>query len=547
MFPIRKTFAALREGERVSLFLASLLLIVSAAGLLGLAFAQTTRSVPQAGGTFAEGMVGQPANINPVLASGAPDVALTRLLFSNLSSLVDKIETDKTGKAWRVRLKENLRWSDGERLTADDVVFTVKKIQDPAVNSPLAGSWQGVSVERVSQIETAFTLANPYAFFSDNLQNLYLIPKHLFADVPPANWHLSDYNLKPIGSGPYVFSSYSKRPDGFITGYKLAPNPNYFKTRPFISDFEIKFFGNDADALKAFNAGQVDGLGGIDPQNLGSVHRSYDQILFDLPTYYAVFWNQSENPALTDPAVRNALYLSVNREELAKNVWGDGAEADYGPVPPSFADLPQITPTSTPLDAVNQLLDRAGWTLMGGVREKLVSKTLIPLSFKLTVPNLPFLMDTAQRLQNYWSQIGAQVEIISVEPSGALDQAVKNRDYEGLLLGNALNSGADLFSFWHSTQRFSPGLNLSLYQSRAADSLIESIRANFDPATRAAQFGRLEQVILNDNPAVFLYSPKYIYLASKSLRGLTPQMLTDSANRFLGVENWYVQTARVFK
>jgi peptide/nickel transport system substrate-binding protein len=280
---------------------------------------------------------------------------------------------------------------------------------------------------------------------------------------------------------------------------------------------------------------------------MNAIHRSYAKNFFDLPTYYAVFWNQSANPALTDPAVRSALYLAVNREELTRNVWGEGATPDYGPIPPSFKNLPQFTPTSTDLDAINQSLDKAGWSLAGDVRQKTISKTLIPLSFKLTVPNLPFLMDTAEKLQEYWSKIGAQVEIVSVDPSNALDDTVKNRDYEGLLLGNALNSGADLFSFWHSTQRFAPGLNLSLYQNHAVDALIESVRGNFDEEGRAGQFEKLSQTILADNPAVFLYSPKYIYLTSKSLEGLNLQMLTDPADRFLGVENWYVKTTRVLK
>lgn len=531
----------------MALFLASLLLVVSGAGIVSIVAAQTTRSVPQAGGTFTEGVVGQPASVNPVIASGAADEALIRLLFSNLTSLADKIEADKTGKTWKVRLKENLHWSDGERLTADDVVFTVKEIQDVNTNSPLSGSWQGISVERASQIEVTFTLANPYAFFSDNLQNLYILPKHLFADVPPANWRLGKFNLEPVGSGPYVFSSYDKRPDGFITTYHLAPNSYYFKASPFISNFDVAFFANSADALKNFNSGQIDGLGGPDPKTLGSVYRSYSKILFDLPTYYAVFWNQSENPALTDPVVRNALALSVDREELAQDIWGDGAEADFGPIPPSFTDLPQASPTSTPLDQINQSLDKAGWVLVGNEREKTVNKTVIPLSIKLTVPDLPFLMDTANMLQNYWSKIGVQIQIVPVDPADALDQTVKNRDYEGILLGNALNSGADLFSFWHSTQRFSPGLNLSLYQNHIADSLIEGLRSNFDPVGRAAQFQKLTTVIMNDNPAVFLYAPKYIYLASRSLHGISTDMLTDPADRFLGVESWYVKTARVLK
>ena len=120
-----------------------------------------------------------------------------------------------------MRLKEGLTWQDGQQLTSDDVVFTVQSIQDPDAHSPLYQSWQGVTATRVSELEVQFTLTNPYAFFGDNLKNLYIVPKHLYADTPPGNWHLSDYNLKPVGSGPYQFLSYNKNSDGFISSYSL--------------------------------------------------------------------------------------------------------------------------------------------------------------------------------------------------------------------------------------------------------------------------------------------------------------------------------------
>lgn len=544
---LRKIFFSLGGKERLALFAASGATLVSTAVLLGVFLQHSTALMAAEGGIFTEGIVGQPSQVNPILASSNADKALVRLLFSNLGTLADKVEADKSGKTWRVRIKENVFWSDGTRITSDDVVFTVQKIQDTNTASPLAGSWQGVAVDRASQLEVVFVLANPYAFFSDNIQNLYLLPKHLFADVPVANWRLSEYNLKPVGNGPYVFEAYEKRDDGFITKYRLKANSMYFGDKPYVKNFNIALFANTNDILKSFNAGQISAVGDLDPKNVKAVRRSYAGNYYDLPSYYAVFMNQSEKAAFQDREVRLALNLAVDRDALVRDIFGGKAYPVYDPVPPSFKELPQATSTPFSLDIANTTLENASWKLRGEIREKEINKSFVPLEFKLTVPQIPFLMDTAERLKESWKKIGVVVELVPVAPDKALDQVIKNRDYEAILLGNALNSGADPFSFWHSSERFSPGLNLSLYSNREVDAIIESIRQTFDTPTRALKFQKLEGLIVRDAPAVFLYSPQYAYLTTKNLKGLSTRMLFDTADRFLDVAKWHLKTTRILK
>lgn len=135
---------------------------------------EKTVVVPAAGGSYTEGILGQPAHINPVTASTEADKSLVRLIFSNLSDISDKIAADKTGKNWDIRLKENIHWSDGEKLTSDDVIFTIQKIQDPDSGSPLSSSWQGVGVNRISELELQITLGSPYSFSNRILKNSML-------------------------------------------------------------------------------------------------------------------------------------------------------------------------------------------------------------------------------------------------------------------------------------------------------------------------------------------------------------------------------------
>src|SRR3989344_5570124 len=185
---LKKIYFAFSRAERTA-FLAALVLALSSSISIGaILLNQKTVVVPARGGSYTEGIIGQPAHINPVTASTEADKSLVKLLFADLSELSDKITVDKSGKIWDVRLKENIRWSDGEKLTSDDVIFTIQKIQDKDSKSPVSPNWQGIDISRVSELEMKITLGSPYSFFTENLKQLYIVPKHLFAETPVSNW-----------------------------------------------------------------------------------------------------------------------------------------------------------------------------------------------------------------------------------------------------------------------------------------------------------------------------------------------------------------------
>src|SRR5262249_2030968 len=158
---------------------------------------------------------------------------------------------------------------------------------------------------------------------------------------------------------------------------------------------------------------------------------------------------------------------------------------------------------------------------------KTIQKTPVPLAVNLTVPDIDYLVATAALLRDEWQAIGARVTIATDTPQNIIAGAIKNRGYESLLFGNVLGPSSDPHSFWDSSQRSSPGLNLAIYQNKKVDGLIESARQNSDAAARAAQFATAERAIVADNPAAFLYSPDYLVVAAKSMQGLSPFLLAD--------------------
>ncbi len=482
---------------------------------------ENTLSVPKTGGEFREGIVGQPIFINPVVPVSQTDRDLSRLVFSNAEDIAESVKITENNHVYNLRIKENILWQDGEKLTTDDIIFTVQTIQNPATNSTLLTSFQGVSVERVSELEMKFVLQIPYALFEqDNLKNLFIIPKHIFADTPVENLGLSDFRLEPIGSGPYKVSGYKKDEKGIITAMNLEKNKSYFGHRPYIPEMTFKFYLNTAELLEGFNSGQIDGFGLSNAESLGEIKLRHNITYLPSLRYYAVFINQSSsNKNLIDLKTRRALAKVVDREKMTEEIFGSHATPLYGPT--TLTEKPDY-PVDTTL--------------------------LKDIQLNITVPEEPFLVKTANALKNTWEGYGAKVTLRILPLKNILEDVSRTLDYELLLFGNTVSVGEDLFAFWHSSRRSYPEQNLALYQNKNVDTELETYRKIFVDAERLKKLGKISDLIAFDTPAVFLYSPDYLYISTPNLGGLDPaKTVSTASDRFADVTKWYVETKRVFK
>ncbi len=508
--------------------------------------------MPAEGGQYTEGLVGQPIALNPLMGgSNETDKDLIELLFADLITLSEKYEVSADGKTWTIDLKPDLVWSDGQPLNADDVVFTLETIQAPETASPLAASWQGVAIERISERSVAISTKTPYVFFLDNLKNFKIAPRHIFQSIPPQNLRLSNYNLEPVASGPYQFVTYEKEKDGFITGYSFTSNPHYAGTRALIPKFNIAFFKNYKEAIVAFNQKAIDGLGGFDPANIDDLKITHRVLEINVPRYYAIFLNQSANAALKESAVRTALDIATPKRAIIDSIFGSRALLTSGPILPyieGYDATVYTTPENGSSTNAVTLLDQAGWKLNAeNVREKVSGKTTMKLEFEMTVPDIEFLVATAKMIQEAWAPFGVKLTLNVLPPSELNSTLIKTRNYQMVLFGNILRGNPDIFSFWHSSQRFSPGLNLSLYENASVDKLLESVRHEFDVIKRNDALSKIQAAIYKDHPAIFLFSPTYLYATTKDLGGFEEKFITTTSYRFSNVNQWYLETSRVFK
>ncbi len=569
---IRHLPEVLSSNDSVRLQLGALLLVFGVS-VLGVRFYfNHTIVAPAVGGSITEGVVGTPHSLNPILAvSNDVDSDLTRLMFSRLyttdgaGALVPDLavgaETSADRTTYVVHLKTNARWSDGQPVTADDVLFTLALIQDPNWKSPLYLTFKELAAEKIDNATIRFTLKQPFAPFLSQL-TFGILPQHVWKDVQAQSALQSEYTLKPVGSGPFVFDSLKRDRRGFVMSYTVKRNPDYYGKAPYLETIIFQFYPDYETALDALARRDVDSLSYV-PRNLRSRLNGMNQVTpvsMALPQYTAVFFNQRKNHALKDKDVRRALAMAVNKSRILLDVLqGEGRPLDAPPLPGYTETLSSSIPYNP--DQAASLLDSLGWkldpqdgirkkttaTTTGTGRKKRQTQTVAPLKIALTTVNQPETMAVAGIIKNGWSAIGVSVSVNAVEPADVNRTAIQPREYEALLYGQLLGIDPDPYSFWHSSQVADPGLNLALYANRDADAAIEAARKTADPTAREDQYKKFIDILASDLPAAFLYSPTYTYPVPAGLKGFSGTRVANPSDRFATVSDWYLKTKRAWK
>lgn len=516
LYKFNQLIKALTKKELTALLISAAVFAVSVSIWGVYLFITKTVESPAVGGTWREGIVGQPVFINPVISGNDADQDISRLIFASLNDLSESIKPDNSGRVWTVRLREGLKWHDGQKITSDDIVFTFDTITNPQAHSPLAPGFDGSIVTRISELETKFELPSAYVFFDTTLKNLRPIPKHIFGNIPPANFYLSSFVTEPIGSGTYRYKSYKKQKDGFISEYALETNRSYSGGKPYIKSFIFRFYRDEASIIKAYNRGEIDGFATFNPSIIEKITVRKDIKTISAPRYYAVFWNPALNAVFKDKSVRQALSSVISRDEIVGKVFSGLAEPAYGPTPESTLEKKEFP----------SVIDR--------------------ISFDLTVPDIKPLIEMAEIIRSDWEKLGVSVSITPMR-SADVQEEIKNRSYEALLFGNILNEPQDLYSFWHSSKRFYPGLNLAMFNNRDLDSLLDDARTELDPEKRAALVQSAAKIISDESAAAFVIFPKYVYITSPRIKGFNTASGTVISDRLNDVSDWYLATVRKFR
>jgi peptide/nickel transport system substrate-binding protein len=553
---LRKVFSLIGSGEKIALGLLLLALTFSTVWSAQSVYEAITVPAAGSGGSYKEGVLGQPRYFNPIFAVSDADKSINQLVFSglykynsdgalvpDLAEDLPKISDDE--KQYTVRLKEGLLWHTGEPLTADDILFTITSIQNPETKSPLRSQWLNTEVSKTDDRTVVFTNSDVSGPFIQNLTQL-IVQKKQWESVPPADSATDENNLKPVGSGPYVIKEIAQQTNGQIISVTLQASDNYFNGTPYISDITLRFYGTYEELVTAYHSNEIQGAGitAIDTNAaLSSQNGSASVYTVPLAQYQAVFFNLN-HPVLSDVQVRKALALATDRTELINNVLHGRAKPIHGPFIIQHLRLPDSQQTAD-LTAANAALDQAGWKLdpATGVR----SKNNVPLQFSIATNDTSNNVRVAEFLAAEWKEVGATVTVNSMQTRELTTNLIRPRAYDALVFAQQLGADPDPFAFWHSTQTKDPGLNITSFNNAEADKLISQARTTTNEKTRQQRYLAFADIIRDQVPAIFLNQSVYLYTASNVVKGIEMGVLYDPVYRFSDMTKWYITEARAFK
>lgn len=510
-------------------------------------------TVPKEGGTFTEGIVGIPRFINPVLAVSDADKDISMLVYSGLMrldqngtaipDLAESYTVSKDGLVYTVVLKKNIFFHDGEKVTSNDVLYTIGQVQNPTIKSPKESMWEGISVEVKDESTLVFTLKQRYPRFLENL-TIGILPSHLFKDLSSEEFSLSTYNTQPVGSGPYKIENRKETSSGLPDIYTLGAFKKYALGKPKIDTIKLQFFSNEKNVVDAFNSNTIDAVAALSPQSLDDIKISKKVLHTPLPRLFGIFFNTKEAPIFLDHDMIHVIDLVIDRSDIiTKTLNGYGAGISE-PVPSLETGIKK----EKNIEEAEALLSKKGWARNdSGIWEKKDKKSSTTFSFTLATSDAPELKQASQLLVDELKSFGINVEL-QVYEVGTLNQSIISpRKYQALFFGQILNHETDLYAFWHSSQRIAPGLNITNYTNPKIDSLTERINDTLDETIRNQSVAQFRNELIKDMPVVYVYSPDFIYVVKSNFSGVVLPKINTPSDRFQTIYTWYIHTENIWK
>jgi peptide/nickel transport system substrate-binding protein len=422
--------------------------------------------------------------------------------------LAESYHVSDDGLEITIRLRDDIHFSDGRPVTADDVVFTYNTLINPGIDAAsLANYYRDVKeVTKVNEREIKFIMHRVYFKGLEIVGLLPILPKHIYEFTDPAdfNKHLSS----PVGSGPYVFEKWE-------VGRQivLRKNRNYWGQQPKLDRLVFRVITNDVAALQALRSHEIDLMVPTSEQYAELTKNEEFQSNFHCLAYWNpgtgysyIGWNQN-TPFFKDRRVRLAMTHLVDRESINEHILKGQARIVTGP----FYVLgkqnnPNIKPWPFDPERAKQLLDEAGWkdTDSDGVRDR----DGVPFKFRfMIVSGSQTSEQIAKLLKDEMAKVGIEMTADPYEWS-VFGERLHNRDFEAVTLGWGGGAGeeGDPYQIWHSSQIAGKGSNYVGFGNSEADKLMEEARKTLDEQKRNELYHRFHEILHEEQPYTFLFT-----------------------------------------
>lgn len=501
------------------------------------------------GGDYTEAVLGEVKSMNPLYASNSAEKTLSRLLFANLVSpdnsghikgeLAKTVKMDNTGKIWTVTLRDNLQWSDGEPIVADDIIYTVDLIRDKTAKTTISADFSHVTTKKINDKTVEFTLPSTYVDFMDTLE-FPLLPKHILGEVSPALVYESDFSKHPVVSGPFVLNAMQAATATQLNTFTIYLNRNtkYFMTSTKLDTFTLKTYKNRDDIITALNASDVTATAELGLDSAGSLRDNISSRESLLNGGVFAFINtKSDN--LENKTLRQAIAKGVNLAVVREGI--DDSQLLNYPILERQEKLNYPELTKYDLDEAKGLIEKAGFKYNDN--GKILNKDGVPVILNAVVQKRDVITRTAERFVDELKKIGFEVNLNIYDESQTtadfFTTVVRPRDYDILFYEVDLGVSADPFVYYSSTQASTGGWNFSNYSNGLVDDALLSAHTTTNMNTRKAKYEYFLKAWVSDVPAIGLYqsSLKYYYSQNVDIYSENLQM-TDVLDRFNDVRYW---------
>ena len=518
------------------------------------------QSQPEQGGVYTEALVGSMGRLNPLLDwNNSADRDVNRLIFSGLvrfddrglpqADLAESWGSTPDGTVYNFAIRANAVWHDGAPVTSDDVIFTIDMMKSAGSLYPqdVKDLWNNIQVTKQSDKELKFTLPEPFVPFLDYM-TFGIVPKHLLESTSPDQMASAEFNLKPVGTGPYKFDRLLVE-QGKIIGVVLTAFNEYYRSPAYIEQVVFRYYPTAADALDAYKQGDVFAISQITSDVLGQALEEPNLNVYTsrMPQIGFVMLNlQSPDAAfLQDAKVRRALLMGLNRQYLINTYLQGQAIIAHGPIlPNSWAYYDSISKVGYDPDAAAELLKSDGYVIPAGGGD-VRTKDNVSLSLTLTHPDDPVHTGMAQWIQKDWAAIGVHVDLVAQPYDQLVLNTLGSHSFQAALVDLNLSRtpDPDPYPFWHQAEA-TGGQNYSQWDNRTASEYLEQARVTADLNLRSKLYRNFQIIFAKELPSLPLYIPVYSYGVDAQVQGVQISPLYDPSDRFATFPNWYLVTRR---
>lgn len=504
--------------------------------------------------TLIEGAVGSITSLNPLyVTNNQIDRDLQALIFDRfIGRGPDGNPTPDLASSWAISedgaeytffLRDDVTWHDGNKFNADDVIFTFTTIQSLADQDSYADEFADVVFTKIDDFTLQIKLPELNPTFMNSL-SFPILPEHLFRGISPSAIRYASYNNYPVGTGPFKIISNTEK------SILLMRNEDYFNGVPKLQTIEYRFFPTEEEALLALRQFQIHTLVHASDETVEALdgYKAYTINRFETPLRQKLIYVNLRNQGpLASVNVRHALSAATDRDTLVSRIPSGGTPV-YGTIPTSsWAYTETSDHYAYDTERAKAFLDQEGWILPQdeNIFSAIRTKDGQPLTLTLTFleNNTNFLI--AEELQSQWLAIGISLILEPQSYERISSETVPRRNFDLLLFEVEYTPDPDRYNLWHSTKNDYPGLNLSGYSSQRVDLVLERARKTIDTEKRKNDYSIIDRALMNDMPAIYLYSPTFTFIANTHVQGIELAEATLPQHRYNNVQEWYITKTKL--